>query len=194
MGRMDKEKRDQKRDTGELTEAEREALSRLPRERIPPGRLETRTVRALRAEGLLRESRSWATSQWTWIVGASAAAGLALFLGGVALGQSLGARQTAEALAAVYPDRTERAAAWAQSTGTAHAQALDALVHAVANAAEPDPEQAREVARATLWAAAAEVVRLAPDDPLAVRILQEFERARSAGAAPEDAARTVIWF
>jgi len=187
---MDRDSREQL----ELTDAEREELARLPRERIPPSRLEKRTVAALRAKGILRRPLSWSGSQRTWAVAASVAAAVALFLGGMAVGQSLGARQTAEALATVYPDRAERAAAWAQSTGTAHARALEALVRAAANADESEREQAREVARATLWATAAEVVRLAPDDPLAVRILQEFERVRYEGAAGENAARSVIWF
>ena len=71
--------------------------------------------------------------------------------------------------------------------------ALSGLIEATE---EADPEmlaQAREVARAALWSAASEVVRLAPDDPLAVRILQEFERARTGQGTGEDA-RNFVWF
>lgn len=189
---MDKSRREES-SRYDLTEAEREELARLPRERIPPPALERRTIAALRERGFIRRRGPWSDRHRPWLV-AAAAAGVALFLAGVAVGQSVGARQTAEALTALYPDRADRAAARVQSAGTAHAQALDALVRAAANADTREREQAREVAQATLWAAAAEVVRLAPDDPLAVRILQEFERARAEDADRKDGARSVIWF
>ncbi len=54
-------------------------------------------------------------------------------------------------------------------------------------------ERAREVAVASFWASAAEIVRLAPDDPLAARILQELERAQHAGAGAE-ATRNLVWY
>lgn len=190
---MDESPREESTPYDDLTEVEREQLDQLPRERIPPPALEQRTIAALRERGLIRRRGPWSDRHRPWLV-AAAAAGVALFLAGVAVGQSVGARQTAEALAALYPDRADRAAARVQSAGTAHAQALDALVRAAANADTREREQAREVAQATLWAAAAEVVRLAPDDPLAVRILQEFERARAEGTDREDGARSVIWF
>ena len=58
----------------------------------------------------------------------------------------------------------------------------------------PRSSARREALReAALWSAASEVVRLAPDDPLAVRILQEFERARSGPETGEDA-RNFAWF
>ncbi len=177
-----------------LSETERQALESLPRERIPPPDLEERTVRALRKRGLVGRRRSpWGPSR-AWIAASAAAAGIALFAVGLAVGQSMGARQTAEALATVYPDATNRAAARVQSTGTEHAQALDALVEALAAAPPEERERAREVARATLWAAASEIVRLAPDDPLAVRILEEIEAAHEQSRERADAARSVIWF
>jgi hypothetical protein len=178
----------------QLTPAERQALDALPRDRVSPPVLEERTVRALRASGLIHAPRTTWSSRRPWIVAATVAAGIALFLGGYTVGQSQGTRRTAEALAALYPDRAERAAARVQSTGTAHAQALDALVQAMVSASAQEREEAGEVAKATLWAAAAEVVRLAPDDELAVRILQEFERQRAVSAERQGEARSVIWF
>ena len=63
-------------------------------------------------------------------------------------------------------------------------------------AAEPqEVQQAREVALAAFWAAANEIVRLAPDDPVSLRILQEVERSavgRGTGAA--DDTTNVVWF
>jgi hypothetical protein len=45
-----------------------------------------------------------------------------------------------------------------------------------------DSGQALEVALTALWAASNEIVRMAPDDPLAARILQGFEaRAEDRG-------------
>lgn len=190
---MDRE-RDERMERDRQSPAERQALDALPRDRVPPPTLEERTVRALEARGLIRARRTAWSSRRPWMIVSAAAAGLALFMGGYAVGQSQGARQTAEALAGLYPDRADRAAARVQSTGTAHAQALDALVQAMVTANAQEREQAGEVAKATLWAAAAEVVRLAPDDQLAVRILQEFERERAAGAARRSEPRSVIWF
>lgn len=190
---MDRE-RDEHMERDQLSPAERQALEALPRDRVSPPALEERTVRALEARGLISARRTTWRSHGPWMTVAAAAAGLALFLGGYTVGQSQGARQTAEALAGLYPDRAERAAARVQSTGSAHAQALDALVQAMVTANEEEREQAGEVAKATLWAAAAEVVRLAPDDQLAVRILQEFERERAAAAGREGEPRSVIWF
>lgn len=193
MEPMDRE-HDEALDREGLSEAERQAFDSLPQERIPPAGLEERTVRALEQRGLIRRRRPrWASSR-PWIAVAGVAAGVALFAVGLAVGQSMGARQTAEALAAVYPDATDRAAARVQSTGSEHVQALYALVEAMAAAAPAEREQAREVARATLWAAASEVVRLAPDDPLAERILEEIERARLGTAGGREAAHSVIWF
>jgi hypothetical protein len=178
----------------QLTPVERQALDALPRDHVPPPALEERTVRTLRAHGLVHASHGDWSARRSWITAAAVAAGVALFLGGYSVGQSQGARRTAEAVAALYPDRAERAAARVQSTGTAHAHALYALVQAMGSASAQEREEAGEVAKATLWAAAAEVVRLAPDDELAVRILQEFERQRAAGAERQGEARSVIWF
>jgi len=176
-----------------LTPAEQEALESLSRERTPSRLLEERTVRALKQRGLIRSSSPRPGVVRPWMAIAAVAASLALFASGLTLGQWLGARQTVDALAAFYPDRTERAAALVQTTGSAHTAALSGLIEATAQADQQALEQAREVALAALWSAASEVVRLAPDDPLAVRILQEFERARTGQDAGEEA-RNFVWF
>ncbi len=174
-----------------LTPAEREAFESLPRERTPSRLLEERTVRALRERGLIRLARHGVVRPWMAV--AAVAASVAFFASGLAVGQWMGARQTVDALAALYPDRTERAAARVQTTGSAHTAALSGLIEATEQADPETVAQAREVARAALWSAASEVVRLAPDDPLAVRILQEFERAR-AGEDTGEEARNFVWF
>ena len=85
-----------------------QALDRLPREREPGRMLEQRTVRALREEGLLGGARPAARIDlrdrpW-WRSAAAIAAGIALFAGGLSVGQMLGARQTADAFQTVFED------------------------------------------------------------------------------------------
>jgi len=176
-----------------LTPAEQKAFESLSREQEPSRLLEERTVRALKERGLIRPSAARPGIVRPWMAIAALAASVALFASGLALGQWMGARQTVDALVAFYPDRTERAAALVQTTSSAHTAALSGLIEATEQADPATVEQAREVARAALWSAASEVVRLAPDDPLAVRILQEFERARTGQGTGEEA-RSFVWF
>jgi hypothetical protein len=183
------------RDQNDLTPAERAAFDRLPRRRMPSQLLEERTVRALKQRGLVRSVPTRVGLVRPWIAAAAVAAAVALFASGITVGQFLGARQTADALAAIYPDQTERAAALVQTTGSAYTAALGRLADATETADAAERQQAREVAQAALWAAASEVVRMAPDDPLAVEILKAFEQSRgSEGAAAGETVRNVLWF
>jgi len=169
----------------ELTPSERAALAGLPRERDPGRLLEERTVRALREEGILaaptgqaglagapsgvdRARRPW------WRSAAAIAAGIALFAGGLSVGQMLGARQTVDAFQTVFEEGDALLAARVQRTGSDYVAALAALSGADGSSVT-DTSQALEVALTALWAAASEIVRLAPDDPLAARILQGFQ-------------------
>jgi len=169
----------------DLTPEERAALGALPREREPGRMLEERTVKALREEGLLgsaalvRQSaggpsrRDERRRPW-WMSAAAIAAGIALFAGGLSIGQALGARQTADAFHTVFEEGDARLASQVQRTGSDYVAALAALAEAD-GAVAADTGQALEVALTALWAAANEIVRLAPDDPLTARILQGFE-------------------
>lgn len=176
----------------DLTASESEALAALPRERDPGELLEERTVRALRAEGLLAgavgsggRGSSVATGErghkpW-WRSAAAIAAGIALFAGGLSVGQMLGARQTADAFQTVFEEGDALLAAQVQRTGSDYVAALAAL-SGVNGSAVVDTSQALEVALTALWAAANEIVRLAPDDPLTARILQGFQaKAQESG-------------
>ena len=69
-------------DEFELTSDERSALAELPRDAVPPAEIEERTVRALRARGLLRGSRG-RTMRWI----AMAVAAVLLFVAGFAVGK-----------------------------------------------------------------------------------------------------------
>ncbi len=177
-----------------LTPAEREAFDSLPREQMPSRILEERTVRALKKQGIIRSRPVLTGARLPWLA-AGIAAALALFVSGLAVGQAMGVRQTADALAGVYTRPADLAAARVQSTGSAHREALAALVTATGGAEPQEVQQAREVALAAFWAAANEIVRLAPDDPVALRILQEAERsAGGRGAAAADDTTSVVWF
>jgi hypothetical protein len=185
----------EKRNSEGLTPGERDALDALPREGMPSRFLEERTVQALRERGLIRSGSTRVGRRRPWMVAAAVAASVALFASGLAVGQWVGSRQTADALATVYPDQADRAAALVQTTGSAYTAALGRLVEVTAAADTQEVQRAREVALAALWAAASEVVRLAPEDPLAVEILQGFERARSEGSPGDSAAaRNFVWF
>jgi hypothetical protein len=171
----------------------KEMIRDLPMDAAPSALLEERTVRELRSRGLLRRQRSLPTS---WLVG-SVAASIALFATGVVVGQWMGTRTTINTVAEIASNSTPAsAAAYVQQTGTAYVQALEALVtSANQNQGQASP-QAREVALTALHAAANEVVRLAPNDPIATKILQGIEQARrqSQPLDEQDAGRKIVWF
>jgi hypothetical protein len=155
-----------------------QALDGLPREREPGRMLEERTVKALREEGLIAGAQPVARIDvrhrpW-WRSAAAIAAGIALFAGGLSVGQMLGVRQTADAFQTVFEDGDVLLAAQVQRAGSDYVAALAAL-SAADGGAVADTSQALEVALTALWAAANEIVRLAPDDPVTARILQGFE-------------------
>lgn len=179
----------------ELTPGEREALGRLPRERLPGILVEERLIRRLRDEGLIEAGRRrrWWTPQ-RFLVGAAAAA--MLFLGGVATGQWLATRQAGQTIAAMNRDNALQAAALVQRTGTAYASAIGALASMPDSGATGSVAQGREVALNALYAAANELVRLAPDDPVVVQILASLDRRRSEGRPDTDnnTVRRVVWF
>jgi hypothetical protein len=180
----------------ELTPAEREAFRTLPREHPPGNPLEERTVRALRARGLIRPAHPVFRSSPAWTF-AAAAAVVAVFTGGFALGQWLEARQARQALVAMHEQDAARTAALVQRAGSAYVAALGRLADLADSSGPRDLQQGREVATNILHAAASQLVRLEPDEPVAARILQGLDRAAqrdtSTLAAAADS-RRVIWF
>jgi len=180
----------------DLTPEERSALQALPRERSPSDLLEQRTVHALHARGLLRVSRSrrmFFPPAW---VGAAAAASVALFASGFAFGQWLEGRRTKDVLVALHERDTARAAAMVQQAGSAYIAALGRLADMADSSSTGDLGQGREVAVNVLHAAASQLVRIAPDEPVATRILQGLDRAAERDTTTMAAAegRRVIWF
>jgi hypothetical protein len=170
----------------------RTMASQLPREREPGRLLEERTIATLRMRGLLR-SRPRPRFSPAWLAGAVAAS-IALFATGVAFGQWLGTRNTTNAVLALSQTDALLAAAQVQRAGTQYVNALQMLAH-FADSTNTMPAQGREVALSALYAAANEVVRFAPNDPIAGEILRGFQRVRLQQLAqPEQPARQIVWF
>jgi hypothetical protein len=181
-------------DEAELTAEEREAFAALPRERIPPRELEDRVVGTLRSKGLLGQGlprTQVAAGIRGWIV-AAAAACLALFASGVATGQWMAARSTAEVVSAVMDGDALSRALQVQQAGSEYVRALARLGDLADELGAEDLAPGREVAQAALHAAALEMGRLAPDDPtiqLVLAVLEERSRPADQGAV-----RTTVWF
>jgi hypothetical protein len=179
-------------DEDELTPAELRLFAALPRDREPGRLLEERTVAELRDRGVLRDRRPRVPRAW-W--GAAVAASLALFASGVSLGQWLGARSTERVVARVQAENTRQAALMVQQTGSAYVEALGRLAQLADTANPAQAAQAREVAVRGLRSAADELVRIAPDDPVANGIMVGYDRARRVPPRPDSTAqRRVVWF
>ncbi len=175
----------------------------------PPRALEERTVERLRREGLIHDA---AVPFWTRLLGgrrsggagsprfawaaAAAACAVALFFAGVAVGQRSAVRTTAEALAAYHGDALVAASARVQQTGSAYVAALAALALTATDDADPEQlAQGREVALAALYAAAEELVRFDPYDPVAARLVHDLEAVdRDDEGDGEERKRQVMWF
>jgi hypothetical protein len=188
----------------ELTAAERERFESLPREMMPSRLLEERIVSELRARGHLGEEQpvrrpTWRRSWNPFPLAAAAAAGVALFASGLAVGQWLGARHTAETMLALQRQDSANAAAAIQRTGSAYLSALGAVAQASASSDPKEVARARVAAQNILHEAANEMVRLAPDDPVSAHILQGFDKVQPAsikGTVPpsSDGKKSLVWF
>jgi hypothetical protein len=183
----------------DLTGAERRALDALPRERAPRAALEERVVAALRRRGLLPipfTAEAPRRRLLPWLVGAVAAS-LALFAGGFAAGQYFGARSgAAAALSGVQASHASVAevAAHAEHLGALYVAALAALNKISDSSADAATRAtARSAAISALGGAAAEVVQLAPDDPLAAAVLRGLND-RTQQQRPAPSTRSVVWF
>lgn len=178
----------------ELTPEERERFRALRREIDPDDGLEERTVRALHAEGLLRRRPARVISfslSPAWL-GLGAAACFAIFAGGFTAGSWMEARHTTQVVSQLHEQDATRAAALVQQTGSAYVSALEALATMTdSSRSNPQLEQGREVAVNALHAAANQMVRIAPEDPLTVRILAGMRHAARDSSAATD---RLVWF
>jgi len=183
-------------DPNDLTPAARRAFEALPREAEPPTSLEGRTVALLQARGVLAvplRPLAAPTHRWhpAWLVGALAAS-LALFASGIAVGQFLGARSAtiaaAVGLGSSLAERTQQV----QRTGSEYVAALSALLQET-DTSDASRQRATEAALGALGAAAQEVSRLAPSDPLAAAVLRGLTERRRASQPPPPT-RNVVWY
>ena len=184
-------------DSDDPTPVERRALDALPRERTPRGELEDRVVMALQRRGLLPIPLALRTGRrhaLPWLVGAVAAS-LALFAGGFAAGQYLGARSgAAAALSGVQASGSAaQVAAHAERIGTLYVEALAALNQLTDSTDAPTRARVQQAALRALGAAAGEVAHLAPDDPLAAAVLRGLNE-RTQEQRPAPSTRSVAWF
>lgn len=165
----------------------------LPREREPGRLLEERTVAALRKRGILKRKTRRVPPAW---MAGSIAASIALFAIGVVVGQWLGTRTTTEAFVAIQQTDAMRTALQVQRAGSAYVDALQALSQLSDSTGVAVPQQGREVALTALHAAANEVIRLAPNDPIAAEILRGFQRVKQQQMQQQqrDPQRQIIWF
>jgi hypothetical protein len=192
------------------TPEEREALDRLPREDDPGELLEERTVAALRGEGLLGPGRdvpvrrsddslSARTPRHRGVFGARPAAGwwaagiaaaLAVFFGGVALGQAHTSAATVDLVRAIRTAETGDRPSLIQQTGSLYVDAVASLATARAQGNEEAVGTGVEVGIAALYAAAYEMARLHPENPQLRAVLQVLEPP----ATDADSEAGVHWF
>jgi len=185
----------------ELTAAERERFESLPREMMPSRLLEERIVSELHARGYLGERqhvfRPAGRRSWNpFPLAAAAAAGIALFASGLAVGQWMGARHTAETMLAMQRQDSANAAAAIQRTGSAYLSVLGTLAQASASADPKEVARARVAAQNVMHEVADEMVRLAPDDPVSAHILQGLDKAnrvQAASAPAPDNKKSLVW-
>ncbi|MEO5509751.1 MAG: hypothetical protein ABIV28_00470 [Longimicrobiales bacterium] len=163
-------------------------IDTLPREDEASDMLEERTVRALRAAGLLGRRRI----ARPWFAGAAAAA-IALFASGLAIGQWIGSSNATSAMVAQHNANLQQTAAVVERAGNAYVQALSALAESPQSRGSADAMYARETALTILHQAANQMVRLAPNDPVSVNILQGLDQANPR-TPDRRKPRRVIWF
>jgi hypothetical protein len=219
---MDKnERRDEGRgedvkDDVELTQEEKMAFQRLPREAEPSRILEERIVTALREEGILGRRTEGAVTtgadrpgvHWfrPWMAMASVAASLVLFASGVFLGHWMGAGSTAQAFMAVRDQDAAQLALRIQEAGSDYVAALAALGQLGNASSQEGPgggdlqeastgvAQGSEVALGALYGAVYELARMNPNDADLAKFLQILEERRAREEGETGAVRNVIWF
>lgn len=161
----------------------------LPRELKPSDILEERTVRALRDAGLIGRRLTLTRG---WMAGGVAAA-IALFTTGLAIGQWTAQRNAADMFVAQQNANMQQTAALVEKAGNAYVQAMASLAESQQPRTSADALYARETALTILHQAANQMVRIAPNDPVAVNILQGLDQANT--RPPERRkGRRVIWF
>ena len=179
----------------ELSAAEKRAFAALPREMDPPADLEDRAVAMLRRAGhlptpLMAHSRTAAQPHRQWWMAGAAAAAVAIFASGMALGTNMGLNKAERIVMARTANEANNQV---RATGDRYIAALASLGQLRDTSDVAGRTRAKETALAVLGAAAEEISHLAPDDPLAAAVLRGLdERSRAKGS--EAPSRSVIWY
>lgn len=189
-------------DNDSLSPAERRAFEQLPREAMPSRELEERVVAALRQRGVLptplsvargRHERSSHPARF-WVPVAAAAA-VAVFMSGLAVGQMIGTKSGVDLAVRVGGSHNNavEAAARLQQAGSSYVQALASISQHADSVNPVVRDSVRSVAIRVLGEAAEEMALIAPDDPLAAAVLRGISQRQRTGdsAAPS---RSVVWY
>ena len=164
-----------------------------PEEVPPPEGLEDRVVEALRSRGLLAFESKPRRRPWSTRSVAAVAAGLALFLGGLASGLLIEGGATARALASLESASTIDRAASVQRAGTEYVSALASIPAPFLVPDDPALRVAQEVGWVALQAAAAELARLSPEDPAIAQVLAVLDRSMP-GYEPGNSVKNLVWY
>jgi hypothetical protein len=170
-----------------------ERLAGLKRELAPSEFLEERTVRALKARGLLQPRRAW------WSPGSPLlriAATFLLFVSGLTVGHWMGGRNAGDLQgtgprAGQVESASKAPAARIEQAGEAYLQAVMALSE------QSSPEartEGREAALSSLRAAAGELSKLPEEDPALARAVAALNQAVEPGDREASVPRQVFWF
>lgn len=177
----------------DLSPAERRAFEALPRDRQPSPELEERTVALLRRRGHLATPLSVSRGRWpaTWMAGAAAAA-VALFASGVAVGQFVGARSAEGLVRASSSASAAELASYVEDAGAVYVAALASLAR-LPDTTGVARDSVRRVALTVLGEAAEEMAHLVPDDPLAAAVMRGLSERRRQ-QRPNTPSRSVVWY
>ena len=181
----------------DLTPREKEALEKLPKERMPSADLEERLVKSLRAEGVLKRSRRPVVELTLPRALAAVAASLLLVIGGFALGRWSEPQQTQIEDTTNVESSDISVAASLQRAGSAYVLALENFTAMPEGTADEDElRQGREVAIKTLSTATDKVAKFVPKRYLAGQLLDVI--SAGGGTASQDTTNTgdpnVFWF
>lgn len=185
----------------ELSSGEHRAFEALAREQSPSAALEERTVALLRQRGQLpipleamrRRPGDEPSRRPTWWVSLAAAAAIAVFFSGMAVGQYIGMNNAVKVASATAQTATE-AADRVRRTGDLYVASLTALSQLRDTSDVHGRELARQAAMAALGAAAEQMAHLAPDDPLAAAVMRGLNMRNRVAGSDAPSQRSVIWY
>jgi hypothetical protein len=159
----------------ELTPSEKEAIEKLPKERLPGEALEERLVRSLHQRGILQARRRRMVELTSLKIAGAVAASIVFIVCGFVLGRWTGSQQDVPAGIAPFTRDEASVAASLQQAGTAYIVALENLASLSDTTHSDEKLQGREVALSTLYMAADQVTKIIPKKYLAGQLLEAID-------------------